>query len=37
MDITNDEIAEEKNLDTNNNIMQIDKDERACEDVIMYE
>jgi len=36
MDITNDEIAEEKNLDTSNNIMQVDKDERACEDVIMY-
>jgi len=36
MNITNDEIAEKKNLDTSNNIMQVDKDERACEDVIMY-
>ena len=25
-------VAEEKNVDISDNIMQIDKDERACED-----
>lgn len=29
-------VAEEKNADISDNIMQIDKDDRACEDVIMH-
>lgn len=36
-EITNNEVVEENNTGTNDNTMQVDEDEQACENAIMYE